>query len=309
MPPPTTTTSRRTTPNIETKQMLLGRLKKYQEATRSFHRDLLRDNKKVIQAHNQVRSSRGVLMLLLFGMLFGPNSLLEREPPPSPRHTPSKNRSGQRGGYCKALKGSMLVVNKTCWEPRSVASFVSTEDDSLCKTRPQIKSPSPGNLIDLIRATTVLIVAKTEPWIPSTVFVVAKTQKPSTPSPPIPRRPPRPAGRACHGVCRCSWNRQGFSRYRTGRILGCYHGISGATPAPLRSRSRRSGSPTALPSCGSSRRTTRRRPWRSPSRPAFREKSPLLLLLLLLVLLLLLLLTRWLSWYQSGRYWWWWCCR
>lgn len=34
--------------------MLLARLNKYQEATRSFHRDLLTDNKKVIQAHNQV---------------------------------------------------------------------------------------------------------------------------------------------------------------------------------------------------------------------------------------------------------------
>lgn len=34
--------------------MLLSRLNKYQEATRSFHRDLLTDNKKIIQAHNQV---------------------------------------------------------------------------------------------------------------------------------------------------------------------------------------------------------------------------------------------------------------
>eukprot|EP00752_Nemacystus_decipiens_P009643 g8614.t1 len=43
-------------------KILLGRLNKYQEATRSFHRDLLTDNKKVIQAHNQMFvASRGVL--------------------------------------------------------------------------------------------------------------------------------------------------------------------------------------------------------------------------------------------------------
>ncbi|CAM9438002.1 unnamed protein product, partial [Scytosiphon promiscuus] len=43
-------------------KMLLGRLKKYQEATRSFHQDLLTDNKKVIQAHNQMFvASAGVL--------------------------------------------------------------------------------------------------------------------------------------------------------------------------------------------------------------------------------------------------------
>ncbi|CAM9600232.1 unnamed protein product [Ectocarpus sp. 6 AP-2014] len=43
-------------------KMLLGRLNTYQEATRSFHRDLLTDNKKIIQAHNQMFvTSGGVL--------------------------------------------------------------------------------------------------------------------------------------------------------------------------------------------------------------------------------------------------------
>lgn len=39
--------------------MLLSRLNKYQEATRGFHRDLLTDNKKIIQAHNQVPAGSG----------------------------------------------------------------------------------------------------------------------------------------------------------------------------------------------------------------------------------------------------------
>ena len=36
--------------------MLLSRLNKYQELTRSFHRDLLSDNKHIVEAQNQVRS-------------------------------------------------------------------------------------------------------------------------------------------------------------------------------------------------------------------------------------------------------------
>ncbi|CAM9632161.1 unnamed protein product [Ectocarpus fasciculatus] len=43
-------------------KMLLGRLNKYQEATRSFHRDLLTDNKKIIQAHNQMFVTSGGIL-------------------------------------------------------------------------------------------------------------------------------------------------------------------------------------------------------------------------------------------------------
>ncbi|CAM9804055.1 unnamed protein product, partial [Laminaria digitata] len=34
-------------------KMLLDRLNKYQELTRSFHRDLLTDNKHIVEAQNQ----------------------------------------------------------------------------------------------------------------------------------------------------------------------------------------------------------------------------------------------------------------
>ena len=37
-------------------QMLLDRLNKHQELTRAFHRDLLADNKAIVEAQNQVRS-------------------------------------------------------------------------------------------------------------------------------------------------------------------------------------------------------------------------------------------------------------
>lgn len=37
--------------------MLLDRLNKYQELTRAFHRDLLTDNKTIVEAQNQVRST------------------------------------------------------------------------------------------------------------------------------------------------------------------------------------------------------------------------------------------------------------
>ncbi|CAB1114831.1 unnamed protein product [Ectocarpus sp. CCAP 1310/34] len=43
-------------------KMLLDRLNKYQEATRSFHRDLLTDNKKIIQAHNQMFVTSGGIL-------------------------------------------------------------------------------------------------------------------------------------------------------------------------------------------------------------------------------------------------------